>query len=73
MFDQLLDKYRQAASQSIQKVAGSVGVPLIDRDEHLRAIRNMSEQDLNALAQEFGPDKVAEYIQYFAGGQDAIR
>ncbi len=67
-FENMLGQVRQAARTATQQLGGAAGVPLLNRQEHLTALRNMSESDLDALAEEYGVDQVAHYITRLAGG-----
>lgn len=67
-FEQNLAQYRQATHDAIKQLGGIMGVPVINRQEHLQALRNMNEQDLDALANEYGADQVAVYLARLAGG-----
>jgi hypothetical protein len=67
-FNDELDKYQSAARDAYHEFARATGVPLINRQEHLQAMRNMSVDDLDALADEYGVDQVTHYIKRLAGG-----
>ena len=68
-FDKILTDYRSAARDAYKQVAQVAGVPLLNRELAARALRNMTEQDLDALAGEYGADQVMHYINYAMGGR----
>lgn len=72
-FDNELGQYRQAARDAYQGLGQLTGVPLLNRQQHLQALRNMTPDDLDMLADEYGVDQVAHYIANLAGGHHALR
>lgn len=69
MVDKMLGDFRQAARSAFEQTAKQLGVPLVPEETHRRAIRNMSAQDLDTLAQTFGQDQVVDYLtRHLFGG-----
>lgn len=67
-FGNVIKQYRQAARDAYAELGGAIGVPLVNRNDHLKALRNMSVEDLDTLSEEYGANQVAEYLARLAGG-----
>lgn len=68
MIDELIKQMRSSASSAIEQNAQSLGLPLIKPAEHRAALQNMTEKDLDLLAEEYGTDQVVHWLNRVAGG-----
>lgn len=67
-FEHELDQYRTAARDAYKSLGQLTGVPILNRHDSLKALRNMSPDDFDALSDEYGIDQVMHYIARLAGG-----
>lgn len=68
MVNQLINQYRTAAKTAVEQTASQLGLPLIRPETAKAALRNMSEKDLDMLAEEYGHDQVVHWLNRVVGG-----
>lgn len=67
----IIDPVRTAAREAVQSVSSLVGINSLPNSLVRQAMKNMTEQDLDLLANEYGVDQVMHLIRQTYGGKHA--
>lgn len=68
MVDDIFNQARGAAREAVEQFSSLAGLSSVPQGELRDAMRNMTPDDLDALAEEYGPEQVMQLIRFTYGG-----